>query len=232
MKYTHIFFDLGLTLVSRDRAGRYKNILAQYQIEKSYQEIEMAFHLADKTFFREYPGVLGKPQEYYISWYHGLVNFYLGISLNLFVLGEIIVNFTDDIPWKAFPYTIDTLKKLRECGLKLGLISNWNDSCRKVLMNSGIDKYLDYIVVSSEVGVEKPNPEIFKKTFNLVGVDSKQCLYVGDNYYDDVRGSQAVGMDCFLINPFEKLGIEELDYPYLIKNISELPQKLGLENTH
>ncbi|WP_053242938.1 HAD hydrolase-like protein [Clostridium sp. DMHC 10] len=55
-------------------------------------------------------------------------------------------------------------------------------------------------------------------------VEPDECLFVGDNYYDDIVGSSKVNMKSLLINPYGKVGIEELNYAYIISNISELPK--------
>lgn len=65
-----------------------------------------------------------------------------------------------------------------------------------------------------------------KKYFALkkANIKSQECLFVGDNYYDDIVGSSKVRMKAVLINPYERIGIEELKYNHIIANISELPK--------
>ena len=45
---------------------------------------------------------------------------------------------------------------------------------------------------------------------------------MGDNYYDDVKGASQLGIRTLLINPSQRFGIEELDYPYVISDIREV----------
>lgn len=85
---------------------------------------------------------------------------------------------------------------------------------------------MDHIIVSSEVQVEKPDVRIFLKAAELAGVDPKQCLYVGDNYYDDVVGSAKAGMKPILINRFGTLGIEEITFERTLLSVEELPELL------
>lgn len=220
--YTHIFFDLGLTLAYREREIRYQGIIKDFGIEKPIEEIKIAFHRADKLFFRDYPGILGESPKYHVGWYYGVLNYYLGIRIDLFELAEKLRTSSFDFKWKAFPFTLETLEKLKEMGYKLGLISNWDESCREVLKDTGIDKYLDYINISSEIGISKPDKRIFEYALNSAGVSPAECLYVGDNFYDDVRGCRQLNMDCYLINPPDKLGIEEIDYDKIITSIAQL----------
>ena len=121
--------------------------------------------------------------------------------------------------WTAFPFTREVLQDLRARGLRTGLISNWDPSCRSVLEQNGLTPYLDPILVSSEVGVEKPDRRIFEKALELSGEDPRECLYVGDNYYDDGVGASQVGMAFCILNPPDKLGIEELDLPWCVPDI-------------
>ncbi len=224
MKYTHIFFDLGLTLVMLERGKRYQQVLKEFGIDKSIEEIEKVYHYADKLFMREYPGVLGKSPETFMPWYTGIVNYNLGVSLNLietFEKSRLVAN-TYKTRWIAFEHSIETLKKLKEQGYKVGLISNWDSSCRAVLEQTGLLEYFDHTIISSEVGIEKPNPQIFERAFEIANVKAENALYVGDNYYDDVLGCEKVGMDCLLINPHNKFGIEEISYDKIISNSSEV----------
>jgi FMN phosphatase YigB (HAD superfamily) len=59
---------------------------------------------------------------------------------------------------------------------------------------------------------------------NNAGVKPEECLFVGDNYYDDILGSRKVKMQSILINPYDNKGIEELTNIDTISNISKLPQ--------
>lgn len=226
MEYTHIFFDLGLTLVHCDRERDYLKILKENGISRSFDEVRNAFHLADKTFFREYPGVLGVNPEFYVPWYYGILNYHLKVQLDLVDLAQEMMEFNNQRSWVAFPFTKPTLKKLKERGFKLGIISNWDKSCRDVIDSNGLDKYFDYVVISSELGVSKPGRSIFENALKIADVSARQCIYVGDNYYDDVKGCSKVAMECILINPRDRLGIGEIDYNNIIENISEVPDRV------
>ena len=88
-------------------------------------------------------------------------------------------------------------------------------------------------MISSEEEVEKPEARIFEKAVSLAGIEPKECVYVGDNYYDDGVGSAKLGIESFIINPDGYLGIEELREKdvNIISDIREIPEKLGLYHT-
>lgn len=58
----------------------------------------------------------------------------------------------------------------------------------------------DHILYSSDIGSEKPNPEIFKKALAEMGLTSKECIYIGDNFEHDVMGPSSVGMRAIWLN--------------------------------
>lgn len=214
-----VFFDLGLTLVECDTAGRYVEYFSQLGRPVTLPQAQRAYHLANKHFMREHPGALGHKDQDVFRRFLQRVCQELGwpdLGQDLFRLAQ-----EDKRPpqWTAFPFTLEVLKSLKERGVATGLISNWDPSCRQVLDQNGLTPYLDPILVSSEVGVEKPDKGIFEKALELSGDDPKNCLYVGDNYYDDGMGSSQVGMACCILNPPHRLGIEELELPWCVPDI-------------
>ncbi|WP_067725812.1 HAD family hydrolase [Oceanobacillus damuensis] len=225
----YIWFDLGYTLVHLNREEVYQERLKDFGIEKSLDEIALAYHLTDKYFMREHPGLLGKDRKQYAAYYQGKLNTYLGLEVDLIDESETSkFNQTVKVEWKAFHATLQTLMQLKESGIGVGLISNWNHTARKVLMENKILPLLDHVVISSELEIEKPDERIFVHAFRQSGVSPEKSLYIGDNYYDDVVGSRKVGMDSILINPFERSGIEELSNDiHTISNIKDLVPALN-----
>lgn len=218
-----IAFDLGLTLVYNAREEYYIKYLKKHNIEISRQEIDLAFHYADKTFMRHYIGVLGRPPQYFLPWYLGIVNYRLGQLFDLNEQSKFIMDHTDMTTyWKLFDWSKDVLKSLIEKGYEVALLSNWDLSCRELIKNLGIFDLFDYVIISSEIGIEKPDERIFKRLMEKSGYKANEILYVGDNYYDDVEGSRKVGIETVLINRFGNAGIEEINDCQVIQSTKDL----------
>ena len=219
----YIWFDLGYTLVYLNREEKFQEVLQAHGINRSIEEIKLAYHLADKYFMREHPGLLGKDRKYYAEQYQAKLNSYLGI-IGMFDKDIRNIQTKTTVSWRAFPDTIRTLQELKRMGIGVGLISNWNDTARQVLQENNIFPLLDHVVISSELQIEKPDRRIFEHAIELAGISPERSLYIGDNYYDDVVGSRKVGMDSILINPFGWIGIEELasEDVTIISNVKEL----------
>jgi len=83
----------------------------------------------------------------------------------------------------------------------LGILTNgfYNTQIKK-MKNSGIYDYVELLVASDEVGIVKPNKEIFDYAAKKSGFDNNQILYVGDEYATDVVGSINAGFQCIWFN--------------------------------
>ncbi|MBI9106300.1 MAG: HAD-IA family hydrolase [Spirochaetales bacterium] len=222
----NIWFDLGYTLLYLNRESAYQKALKEYGIELSMKEISRGFHFMDKLFMREYRGYFGGPREFYMPWYIGRLNMFLGVKLDITMIFTRWMELRDgqERQWEAYSFCHDTLPELRSEGYSLGVISNWDRSARPILDELGLTAYFDTIIISSEVGIEKPEAGIFLKAFEVSGTTAEDGIYIGDNYYDDAVGSRSVGMECLIVNRFGKFGIEEITDCQIIPDISSLLQ--------
>lgn len=96
------------------------------------------------------------------------------------------------------PTTPVLLETLRDRGLKTGLISNGFDPpdlVRAELVRVGVAQLLDVIVMSGDVGgARKPDPAIFRRALEQLGVAPEHALMVGDSVPNDIAGAKAIGM--------------------------------------
>ncbi|MBQ7840782.1 MAG: HAD-IA family hydrolase [Lachnospiraceae bacterium] len=227
----YVFFDLGLTLVENSMPKRYRKAMSASGFDISEEQAAEVYHLANKFFMRERQGELGKGNRKCFVDYVTCVCKLAGDETKaLQVIGHL--EKMEKPVWKAFDYTVEVLEELKKHGVGLGLISNWDSTCRDVLAENGLDKLLDVIVVSSEENVEKPEASIFEKAIALAEINPWECIYVGDNYYDDAVGSAKLGIESFIINSPDYFGIEELKGKNvnIISDIREIPVKIGLHN--
>ena len=98
--------------------------------------------------------------------------------------------------------TRPTLETLARRGYRLGIISNSNGTLRAHLEGLGMSDRFEMILDSSEVGVEKPHPEIFRIALEQAGrAEAGRALYVGDVYAIDVLGAAGAGMHAMLFDP-------------------------------
>jgi len=89
----------------------------------------------------------------------------------------------------------NTLRELRERGLKLGVITNGPSSLqRRKLAALELDRSFDAILVSGEEGVHKPDGEIFRRALQRLDVVAHEAMFVGDHPVADVAGAHRAGL--------------------------------------
>jgi putative hydrolase of the HAD superfamily len=93
------------------------------------------------------------------------------------------------------------LDRLRTRGLRLGVVSNSDGRVEQALVAAGIREYFEVVLDSALVGMEKPDPTIFRAALGALGVAASEALYVGDLYHVDVVGARAAGMEGVLLGP-------------------------------
>jgi putative hydrolase of the HAD superfamily len=206
------------------REVTYQQVLKTFGHAVALADIEREFHLTDKLFMREYPGIFLKEKEVYMPSYLGLMNYRLGLSLNVCELDlcwDEIKKKTDNY-WLPFDGVKEVLFELKQNSVGLGVISNWDCTARDVLSAAGLIEFFDHLVISCEVDCIKPDPRIFDIALQKTAVSARDCIYIGDNYYDDAIGSRQVGMPALIINRFGKLGVEEISDCPMIGHLSDL----------
>jgi putative hydrolase of the HAD superfamily len=92
------------------------------------------------------------------------------------------------------------LAALRAQKLRLAVVSNADGRVEAILRSIGLCSHLELVVDSHYEGVEKPDPEIFRRAVERLGVRVERTCYVGDIFAIDVRGARAAGLTPVLID--------------------------------
>ena len=97
------------------------------------------------------------------------------------------------------PGAEEVLARLREDGRRLALVSMCAPDTPGMWRASPLGGSVDVEVFSCETGLRKPDPEIYRRAIEELGVPPEACLYVGDGAYGELSGAAAVGMHPVLI---------------------------------
>jgi putative hydrolase of the HAD superfamily len=106
----------------------------------------------------------------------------------------------ESIRFGAYPDAEPALRGLRERGMRLLAVSNWDCSLSAVLERCGLGELLDGVVTSAEAGASKPDPAIFRAALERAGSEPDQALHVGDTPEEDLAGARAAGIRALLID--------------------------------
>jgi putative hydrolase of the HAD superfamily len=126
--------------------------------------------------------------------------------------------------FSAYPDAPPALVQLRERGVALVVVSNWDVSLHARLCEVGLAGMLDGAVSSAEVGRPKPAREIFDAALALAGSPARGTLHVGDSVEHDVRGALAAGIRPVLLR---REGAEPEGPPPGVPTISSLVDLLS-----
>ena len=91
---------------------------------------------------------------------------------------------------------------------------------------SGLKDYFSHIVLSEEVGCQKPNPRIFEEALRLNGLSADEVVMVGDSWYSDIQGAINAGIDQIWIRKSQDPLPEGQSATYLVQSLSEVMEIL------
>ncbi|OVA09032.1 HAD hydrolase [Macleaya cordata] len=111
---------------------------------------------------------------------------------------EVYEYFANGDAWNLPTGAYEAMCLLKDAGVKLAVVSNFDTRLRKLLKDLNVADMFDAIIISSEIGYEKPDAEIFKAALEGVGVEAAKTVHVGDDQHADKVGANAVGIDCWL----------------------------------
>lgn len=98
-----------------------------------------------------------------------------------------------------FPEVINALTILKNNNIKLGIVTNGRENLQSaVIRSSGLEPYMDVVLISEAEGIEKPDPKIFHSALIRLDLEPSRCVFVGDNPNADINGAHNVGMKTIL----------------------------------
>lgn len=113
-------------------------------------------------------------------------------------LEEVYAYFAHGDAWRVADGALESLTRIRASGTKLGLVSNFDTRLRPILRELGLDNVFDAVLISAEIGAEKPNPCIFEAACEELGVQPAEAVHVGDDRRNDLFGARRAGCYAWL----------------------------------
>ena len=117
---------------------------------------------------------------------------------------EVYAHFARPDAWRDFPETGKVLGHLREQGIQTGILSNWDPRLRQVLAGFEWREMLGSVVISEEIGAEKPDPRVFREAEKTGGWGAHECALIGDDPVSDRRGAEGAGWQWALVERPER----------------------------
>lgn len=193
-----IFFDLDGTLIDHDYAVRkaLTTMLSKQNIKTSMNEDEV-YHLWNKTLENYYNLYLQGKLSHSEQRRERMKAFYnhFNVTLSDIEVEKVFYVYLSSYErnWLLYDDVLDILNSLND--RRLGIISNGalQQQANK-LKKTELDDYFEILVTSQEIGIAKPNKDIFLHACTKAEVNIKDCIYIGDRWETDALGSREAGM--------------------------------------
>jgi putative hydrolase of the HAD superfamily len=199
-----IFFDAVGTLfyLTRTVGHHYALVGSEVGLTLDPQQFDDAFYSAWKKMPHR-AAILGPRENDDKGWWRELVDLVLDrVAPSLSELDRdnffevAYEHFAEPSVWELYPEVPGVLKELQP-HFQLAVISNFDGRLRFILEHLGISKFFTHIFISSEIGADKPDPEIFRRALKLLDLEPDEVLHVGDDPQRDWEAAREAGLSTF-----------------------------------
>ena len=198
-----VFFDAAGTLfhLRRSVGWHYRDVALRHGADLREDDLNLAFRRAWKDAAAPHETDGARPDDDR-DWWRALVERVLDECGSASALNrdayfaELWNEFTRPGVWELFPETLEVLAALHG-RVRLAVVSNFDSRLRTILSHLGIAEHFDEIVISSEIGADKPSRKIFSAALARAGIHASDALHVGDEPDADWLGAERAGLRAF-----------------------------------
>ena len=202
-----ILFDAAGTLffLTKTVGDHYAYVDREVGLDLDAQKLDRAFHPAWQQMPRR-PAIDGPRENDDKGWWRELVSHVFDqvapsvSELDRDNFFEVAYeHFAEPGVWELYPEAPDVLEQLQP-RFELAVSSNFDGRLRFILQHLGISKYFVHIFISSELGADKPDPEIFQRALEIMHLNASEVLEVGDDPERDWKAAKAAGLMVFRLD--------------------------------
>ncbi|MEW8547218.1 MAG: HAD-IA family hydrolase [Candidatus Thiodiazotropha sp.] len=229
-----ITFDMTNTMIRvlGSVGQNYANVAAQYGKTVDPTKIDSAFKRQFKLQMAKYPNFGVKSGLTPFKWWTSLViecfkdAGYDDPSLTQ-IANHSYVHFATAKGWEVIPGTASVLDHLKDKGLKLGVVSNFDNRLEKILHELSLAHYFDFIVDSATFGEAKPSREIFDHALKAGKTEASDALHIGDNSTNDYHGAINAGMKALLLVDSGSTIHDSVNKDHVIQRLGEVERYIN-----
>jgi beta-phosphoglucomutase len=199
-RYDMVIFDVGGTLLAFHERAPFQEFLAEVGLPATDEDARRLHRRMISAILanRDSAQGLGAKEAELEAWWQG--NFgatwpqrpdLADEMYHWLVAGRLDSLFADALP---------TLEALRDLDVPMGVLSNFGSHLRNILRQFDLLRYFEFVVVSTEVGLAKPDARIFDLAVERARRPRDRLLYVGDHIGDDIEGAWGAGLDAVLVD--------------------------------
>lgn len=221
-----VFFDLYETLITEFADGK--------RISKRSYDYRDKLGLSEDEFKQEWSSRFEQRMNGHYPSYQAVIRDILDVRSLPYHEEHVEFLYQARIREKTLPFravsqeVLMMLDQLHKRGLKLGLISNCSEEEVTAYYQSPLASCFDTVIFSYEVGVAKPNPEIYLLACERLDVPPQESLFIGDGGSDELRGAHNAGLTpyhAYWYNTFARSEYEKLLKPTQVLDVLDFIEK-------
>lgn len=207
---TALTLDATGTLIHCPRRGEiYAEVLRRHGLEAAPEAVESGL----ARVFEEQECLSAYGRDRYAAHPDGPEGYWRGVLQRLaehlglaapspFAAAELYDRFAKADAWEVYPEIPGVLRRLAAAGIPMAVIGNWDLRLSGLLEALDLAPFFQAVLVSAELGVEKPHPVIFRAALRALATGPAQVLHVGDDRRKDLEGAQGLGLEArWLVRP-------------------------------
>lgn len=223
-----VTFDVGGTLAEGglDLEAYQRKLLkylADLGFEVSQEKYQEVMHSALENLRKTRKGLVEVKFE---EFYSGVLEA-LHVPPSPQIIEGVMKIYSENFRMALKPDARDVLSELNK-NYELGIISNsMSGLSRDFLAREGLLDYFKVIVVSRDVRIRKPSPEIFRHALELLGAEAHETAHVGNSLEEDVAGAKAAGMRSVLLSSYA-IEDAEVEPDLTVPSLDEVPTAISI----
>jgi beta-phosphoglucomutase len=199
-----VVFDVGGTLLALHEPAPFQEFLREMGLPASDDEARLFHRRLISVIIDRRDQALGlgaDERELNNWWWHNFAETWPGRPdlveemMRWLLAGRLERLFADALP---------ALEALQQLGMPMSVLSNFGTYLHALLGHFDLLRFFQFVIVSSKVGVAKPDRRIFDLAVSNAGWPPDRLLYVGDHVGDDIEGARRAGLDAVLIDRHDR----------------------------
>jgi putative hydrolase of the HAD superfamily len=222
-----VLFDLGGTLVNIDNSKDplvMKRMLEHCGVNRSLKDVSKEWVKSwERLNFREMAKLL---DEFWVQQNLRVLR-NLRVESNAEKLARFIAShWWDYAKVSLYPDAQEMLPRLKQKGLKIGLVTNGLQSdTNQILPKVGLQGFFNVVVVADTLRKMKPDAEVFRYALEKMKATPPEAIFVGDEMETDYKGAQTCGLSAFLIDRDRKFQNKSVNRISSLKDLFKLSDR-------
>ena len=228
-KIRAISFDAGFTLLRADPPVEevYLREFARDGARGGRAELGAALartwkEVRDRKLLDRYSGPTGE-RGFWEMFVERARHHFDGGRLSAACFDRLVEHFLRPQAWAVYPDVIPALDALRERGIPIAIVSNWDSTLAGLLDSHGLAPRFTAVLISAVEKAGKPHPEIFRRAAERIGVAPPELLHVGDSLEEDFDAARAAGLSALLLDREDR----HPEIAERVRSLDEIPSRIS-----